>query len=288
MAASVTDLRVGVVGLGRMGSALLARMAAQGIEVCGWNRTARYDMAATVHGDLADLVAASDIIVLSLFDDAAVGGVVGRLCEHDLTGKLLVDTSTARPETLRGLQVAINRAGAAALDAPIAGGPEMVLGGKIGLYIGGASDDVARFSPVADAVAARVLHVGDLGAGATAKIFNNMMLCGYWQVLKEAMLTGRAGGLSYAQMLDILSGSPAASGAFKGRIPVLLGEESTVGFSLDGLVKDAELFADVAQSMSIEISALRAGLDSFRQVSAQGFGDADLAVMVRVALGEEA
>jgi 3-hydroxyisobutyrate dehydrogenase len=286
MAASEKDLRVGVVGLGRMGSALLARMAAQGIEVSGWNRTARQDLAATVHSDLADLVAASDIIILSLFDDVAVSSMVGRLCEFDLAGKLLVDTSTTRPETLRDLQAAIGAAGAAALDAPIAGGPEMALGGKIGFYIGGATDDVARFSPVAEAIAGRVLHVGDLGAGATAKVFNNMMLCGYWQILKEAMLTGRAGGLPYAQMLDILSGSPAASGAFKGRIAVLQGEDDTVGFSLDGLVKDAEMFSDVAQSMGIDISAGRAGLESFKQASAQGFGDADLAMMVRVALGE--
>ena len=137
---------------------------------------------------------------------------------------------------------------------------------------------------MAEAIAARVIHVGGLGAGATAKVFNNMMLCGYWEVLKEAMLTGREGGLSLEQMVEILSGSPAASPAFKGRIPVLLGETDSVGFSVAGVVKDAVLFAEVARNAGVDAPALDAALQSFRDAAAAGHGGADLAMMVRSAI----
>ncbi len=281
--------RVGVVGMGRMGSAILERLAAQGYSVSGWNRTAVSPdkVSFPMHSAMADLVAASDVIILSLFDDRAVVEVVNALCAFDLSGKLVVDTSTTNPKTLRGLEATICEAGARAVDAPISGGPEMVLAGKAGVFLGGADGDIQRFRPVVDAFAGRVTHVGKLGAGATAKVMNNMLLCGFWQVLKEAMLTGRAGGLGYAQMLDILSGSPAAPPAFIGRMPVLTGKSDRVGFALDGVVKDAELFSEVAQSLGVDITAIQAGLDSFRAASQQGLGQADLAVMVRAAVAQE-
>jgi 3-hydroxyisobutyrate dehydrogenase-like beta-hydroxyacid dehydrogenase len=265
---------------------MLERLNAQGLEVSGWNRTARPSAVSgvVVHDKLGDLVAGSDIILLSLFDDQAVQDVVQALCQFDLAGKLFVDTSTTRPETLRGLEGAISGAGAQPIDAPIAGGPDMVLAGTAGLYVGGTTPAVERFRPVAEAIAARVIHVGGLGAGATAKVFNNMMLCGYWEVLKEAMLTGREGGLSLEQMVEILSGSPAASPAFKGRIPVLLGETDSVGFSVAGVVKDAVLFAEVARNAGVDAPALDAALQSFRDAAAAGHGGADLAMMVRSAI----
>lgn len=276
-------MHVGVLGLGRMGSAILDRLGDQGFEIFGWNRTpvvAGSNTKAEIFPEIGGVVARSDIIILSLFNDQAVTDVVGRLCEHDLSGKVVVDTSTTRPDTLRDLEPLLNKAGALVADAPIAGGPDMVRAGKAGLYVGGGRAAVEQFCPVADAFAARVIHVGDLGAGATAKVFNNMMLCGYWQTLKEAMLTGQAGGLSMAQMVDILSGSPAASPAFLSRTEVLLGQSDMVGFPVSGAVKDVELFVDIAREFGVETPSINAGLESFRTAEKQGLSDFDLATMV--------
>lgn len=276
---------VGIVGLGRMGAALSQRLADGGFEVGAWNRSAvseerKKELAATVYEDLSGLTACSDILVLSLFDDAAVNDVVGQLCQLDLSGKLIVETSTVSPKTLPGLIAQIKGAGASAIDAPIAGGPEMVLAGKVGVYVGGTQPDVDRAKPVLEQFAARVLYMGDIGSGATAKIVNNMALAGFWETLREALMVGRKGGLSDAQMMNMLEGSPVANPMLKSRIPLILGQSDAVGFSVNGGVKDGELFVSVAESLGVEVPAVAAALHSLKKTQEAGFGESDLATML--------
>ena len=278
--------RIGIVGLGRMGSAIAARLSAENYTVSAWSRSGiasarAAELGIVAHDELSALATSCDIIILSLIDDAAVDAVLAQLTGLDLAGKLLVETSTVSPDTLRGHAEAITKAGGCAIDAPVAGGPGMIAGGTVGLYIGGAAADVERFMPVAKILSNRILHVGGLGDGAAAKIVNNMMLVGYWQSLKESLLVGLEAGLSRETMIAVLSGSPAASGAFKARIPVILGESTDVGFSLAGAVKDARLVAATAAQYGVEIPAMRASLKSFEAALEKGLGETDLANMVR-------
>lgn len=279
--------RIGILGLGRMGRALAARLAGQGFQVAGWTRSGAAPLAGALRitpcADIPAITAAADILLLSLSDDAAVSGVIRDLLRGDLAGKLIVDTSTIGPDTLRSHAEAIHRAGGAALDAPISGGPDMVAAGKAGFYVGGGAADMARFQPVAAALADRIHHVGALGAGAAAKIVNNMMLMGFWEALKEALQLGKRAGLDLDTMLKILSTSPAASGAFQHRLPVLKGESDAVGFPVSGVVKDGRMFSRVAAMLQVETPAITAAMISFGAYDAAGHGDEDLARMVRAA-----
>lgn len=279
--------RVGILGLGRMGRAMAARLAGQGFQVAGWTRSGVASVAGALRiaacADIPAVAVTTDILVLSLSDDAAVGAVVGALCRRNLAGKLIVDTSTVGPDTLRAQANAIAAAGAAALDAPISGGPDMVAAGKAGFYIGGAEQDVARFRTVAEALSDRIHHVGPLGSGAAAKIVNNMMLMGYWECLKEALQIGKRAGLDLDTMLKVLGTSPAASGAFQHRLPVLRGESDAVGFSVSGVVKDGVLFSRIAGTLQVGTPAIAAAIASFRAYRDEGHGEEDLARMVRAA-----
>ena len=206
---------VGIIGLGKMGSAIAVRLASCGYPVAGWTRRAATAEKAsaigiTVLADIPSLVARSRIVILSLFDDTAVNSVMEELKQCDLRNRLVVDTSTVGPDTIRSHALAIKQIGGAAMDAPIAGGPEMVLQGKASVYMGGDKADVAKFLPVARSFAIRVHHVGRLGGGASAKAVNNMMIISYWQCLKEALQFGNprrqcgpAGGRSYTPRPEI-------------------------------------------------------------------------------------
>jgi 3-hydroxyisobutyrate dehydrogenase len=283
--------RIGVLGLGRMGRAMAARLAGEGFVVAGWTRsgitedTAR-NLRLTACPDIRAAAAATDVILLSLSDDAAVTSVIEELARCDLAGKLVVDTSTVSPDTLRRLAGAIGKAGGAPLDAPISGGPDMVLAGTAGLYVGGEAGHFERFRPVAQAISNRIHHVGGLGEGAAAKIVNNMMLLGYWQCLKEAVQVGKRAGLKAEKMLEILSASPAASGAFVHRIPVILGHSDQIGFTVTGVVKDGVLISRTAQQYGVPVPAMELALTSFQACKDAGHGDADLAIMVRAAYSD--
>ncbi|WP_281067716.1 NAD(P)-dependent oxidoreductase [Neorhizobium galegae] len=285
----MTRETIGIIGLGRMGSAMARRLAAAGFSVTGWSRSgidpARADELGIAGADtLGKLAASSRILILSLMDDAAVSSVLSVLAQTGaLDGRLIVDTSTVGPQTPSAHAGALEAAGARAIDAPISGGPDQVLQGRIGLYIGGAKEDVERFLPVAEVLSDRIHHIGPLGHGAAAKLVNNMMLLGLWQTLKEALLLGQAAGLTRETMLNFLEGSPAASPALKSRLPVILGTSDAVGFSLSGVVKDARVVADLAQQLDVDLPTMGAALESFRQAQDNGHGEADLATMVRAA-----
>ena len=282
---------IGICGVGRMGSAMAKRLAEKGFKLVLWSRSGVTNDFADKHGaeialSPAALAYKADIVITSLIDDSAVEAVLGKLVETSLPGKLVVEASTVSPVTLRKYSERIKAKGGSAIDAPFSGGPEMVLSGKAGIYIGGATVDFERFNPVAEALSDRIHHAGSLGAGAAAKVVNNMMLCGYWEVLKEALLTGKQAGLSVEKMLEILLASPGGSPALRTRAPRILGEDSSVGFPVKGAIKDATLFSDVADSFGVETPAIDAALDSYKACFDAGHGDEDLSAMVRTALAQ--
>lgn len=288
MSQQLHSTHVGIIGLGRMGSAIAKRLASEGFPVSGWTRSGispqkADDLGIAAHASMDALVDVSDIIILSLIDDAAVRSVLDLLCQANISSKLIVDTSTVSPNTIRAGIEQIQKAGASAIDAPISGGPEMVANGVAGIYIGGEAIHADRFMPAAKVLSNRIVHVGGLGDGVTAKIVNNMMLVGYWQSLKEALLLGKKAGLDAETMLQILAKSPSANAILPPKIPVILGESDAVSFSVSGIVKDLTLFTDTARQLGVSTPALVAGLESYTAHLEAGHGDADLATMLHAA-----
>src|SRR6185436_12853048 len=108
-------------------------------------------------------------------------------------------------------------------------------------------------------------------------------LMGFWETLKEALTLGKRVGLSLDKMLEILKGSPAASGAFLHRMPVLLGESDAVGFSVSGVIKDGLMFRRTAEQYGVAVPAIEAAFASYSAHLEKGNGEKDLATMVRAA-----
>jgi 3-hydroxyisobutyrate dehydrogenase len=277
--------RIGVIGLGRMGRALAARLAGQGYAVTGWTRSGADPAAARAAGfaaapSLVDAVSASDVLLLSLFDDAAVQDVLARLATLDLSGRLVVETSTVSPDVVRRAAPAIEAAGGRIIDAPISGGPEMVAAGTIGLFVGGAAEDLARFAPIAASLTPRAVPVGALGAGHAAKIVNNVALGGAWQAMIESMRLGARLGLDLPTMVELLKESPASNPSFRTRVPKILGEDGEVGFPVAGVVKDQTLFLRIAEAAGESLPALTAARGNFAAAAEAGLADEDLARVI--------
>jgi 3-hydroxyisobutyrate dehydrogenase len=277
------DERIGVIGLGRMGGALAARLGAEGLAVTGWTRSgAAPPPGISAAATMEDAVAASDILILSLFDDAAVRETLDRLARLDVSGRLLIETSTIAPDVVRAAAPAIEAAGGRIVDAPVSGGPEMVAAGTIGLFIGGAPADIARFAPVAARLTAQVFQVGPLGAGHAAKIVNNTAMGGAWQAMIESFRLGVRLGLYLETMLLIMETSPATPPGIRARIPKMRGEDVTVGFSVAGILKDQDLFLAAAEAAGEPLPALAAARENFRKAAEAGHAGADLAMVIPV------
>lgn len=248
--------RIGIIGLGRMGSAIAQRMAAEGLAVLGWTRSGRLIEGVEAASDLETLVKQSDTLILSLFDDAAVAGILDALLALDLKGKQIIETSTVIPSLLVDRIDKIAASGATAVDAPISGGPELVLAGSCGIFIGGDDASAARARDSLAAISERIFHVGPLGTGLVMKVINNGMLQTYFGGLAELMPLARQAGLPLETAMRILCGGPAGTPMVTARIPKILGEDKSIGFANSAVFKDNDVFQRVLDSYGLSSPAL--------------------------------
>lgn len=267
--------RIGVIGLGRMGAAMAQRFAGQGVPVTGWTRSGRGVEGVASAPDLASLVAASDVLVTSLFDDAAVAETLDALLGLDLSGKLIVETSTVVPGVVKARADRGAALGAAVVDAPVSGGPELVAAGQCGIFLGGDEAAAARALEALKALTDRIFHVGPLGTGLVMKTINNGMIQVYMAGLTEQLRLARRAGLPMETALNILCGGPAAMPAIRDRMPRILGQDTTVGFPVSGMHKDNDVFRRVAAEAGVETPALAVAEQVFETAIDAGLAEAD-------------
>ncbi len=279
--------RIGVVGLGRMGSAIAQRMTAEGLDVRGWTRSGRIVDGVAIAPDLGSLVSHSDIVILSLLNDAAVAETLDAILGNDLAGKLIIETSTVTPGVLMDRIDAIRDKGATAVDAPISGGPELVQAGACGIFIGGDNAAAERAQKTLSAISGRIFHVGPLGAGLVMKTINNSMIHTYLAGLADLMPLARAGGMPLETVIKIVAGGPAGMPVLVDRVPRVLGEDDSVGFDIRSAFKDNHVFREVLASYGLRsptMERLRAQEDA---VEKAGLWDHDVAALISLAYGGE-
>jgi 3-hydroxyisobutyrate dehydrogenase len=277
--------RIGVIGLGRMGSAIARRLVAQGAEVAGWTRSGRALEGVAQAPDLATLVSRSDVLILSLFDDAAVAEMLDALLRHDLSGRLILETSTVVPQILIERADAFAKKGAQVADAPISGGPEMVAAGTCGIFVGAEPEVADRAVAVLRGLTPRVLHMGPLGAGMVMKTINNGMIQIYGAGLTEMLRVAKRAGIALEDVLTVLNAGPAGTDFIRARTPKIVGEDPSVGFTLNGVLKDNGVFRRVAEGFGAGSQTLEiAGRQQAQQVE-DGLGEQDLAAGFAVAYG---
>ncbi len=259
------------------------RMTAEGLAVLGWTRSGRAIEGVEITQDLKTLVAGSDTLILSLFGDEAVAEVLDTLLTFNLKGKQIIETSTVMPDLLKSRIKQISDQGASAVDAPISGGPELVLAGSCGIFIGGNDVSAARARESLAAISGRIIHVGPLGTGLIMKVINNGMIQTYFTGLSDLMPLAKQAGLPLETALRILCGGPAGMPMITNRIAKVLGEDKEVGFGLNTAFKDNDVFRRVLSSFGLSSPALE-NFDLLKDgVIEAGLWESDPAALINLA-----
>jgi 3-hydroxyisobutyrate dehydrogenase len=236
-------MRVGLVGLGRMGAAMAGRLVEMGAEVAGFD----LDPARGGLPRLADV--AAPVVILSLPEEKAVGAVLAALLPALPQGAVIADTSTLSPLAARDFAARAAAAGIAYLDAPVSGGPAGAAAGTLTVMAGGEAAALDRARPALDRIAARIMHVGAAGAGQVAKLVNNLLVATHLVAAGEALRLGRLAGVEPEALLPVINAASGRSAATEVNLPrwVLPGVES--GFTAGLMRKDVRLAMELAQAV---------------------------------------
>ncbi len=277
-------MNVAVLGLGRMGQAIAARLLDAGHQVTVWNRTpGRADdlvaSGAVEATSVPEAVAGADAVLASLSGDDAVQQVL--LPDGEPIAGLegvLIDCSTVAPATSRW---EADHYRDCFVACPIAGAPQAVQSGTARLIVAGPAPAIQRANPVLESLSNSRQDAGDdAGTAAIIKLLNNYLLLSGLVVLADAVAVGQASGFSDSDLAGLLNELPVIAPGLKNRIEGLLTDHHDPWFSVDLASKDLRLFGELADQAGLRLGALDAAQASYRAAGERGLGERDLTAVI--------
>ncbi len=279
-------MQVGIVGLGSMGLAMARRLHDRGTAPIGFDLDSARCAAARVAGiDVAMDAAgcAAPVVLLSLPHDRAVAAVLEALWPALPPGAVIADTSTLDPLAARRFAAEAAARGVAYLDTPVSGGPGGAAAGTLAMMVGGEGSALDHARSVLEQVAARILHVGEAGAGQVAKLVNNLLVATHLVAAGEALRLGMRAGVAVEALLPVINAASGRSAATEVNFPrwILPGSFDS-GFAAGLMRKDVRLALALAEAAGAPLDACARAAAAW-EASAVGDGEDFNRVAARIA-----
>jgi 3-hydroxyisobutyrate dehydrogenase len=281
-------MKIGIVGTGRMGTAIAQRLLELGHEVGVWNRTAdnareACDSGATWTPTLVELVNESEAVISFLLDNAAVEhtylGIQGLLTGR-AEGGLFIDMSTVSPDTHLGIALRMASRHADFIECPVSGSIPLARSGALVGFVGGEEAAFTRARPLLELLCRRVERVGPVGAGGRMKLAANLLLTVFWQALGEALLLINPSATDAARAIDLLADSNIGAAILRTRaaqiVAAMNGNSSgAAAFDVDTMRKDLRYMAQEASARGGSLPLVDRTLECFDRASREGRGAVD-------------
>ena len=284
-------MKVGFVGIGRMGEVMAGRILAAGHDVVVYNRSpgktdALAKQGATVAKDLAGAVKGREVVITMLTDDAALRTVVldQGLLKALEANAVHVAMGTHSVDVIREVAKAHAEGNRAFVAAPVMGRPEVVAANQGTVVPGGAPEAVAKARPLFEAIAPRVFVAGPTAeAAAAVKIGNNFVLGCAIEALAEGFSLVRKYGVDTKVFYDVLTEGLFGASAYKSYGNIISKQAyDHAGFTARLGLKDANLALAAGQAAGVPLPSANVWRDSLIDAIAHGEGDKDWAIMGRV------
>ncbi|WP_051324578.1 NAD(P)-dependent oxidoreductase [Candidatus Solirubrobacter pratensis] len=286
--------RCGVLGVGALGSAIAARLAAVGVEVAAYDVDAdRVAALAELGVDAADspggLADRSDIVLVVLPDtpeiETALGGETG--LEAGLRdGAALLVVSTVKPSTAQDLARRLGPRGVDILDTPVSGGPVAARAGALAIMAGGSDAAYARCLPLLETLG-RPVHVGPIGHGEIAKLANNLMGSVIALGIAEGLALAAKAGADLDKVREAIAAGSGASWILNDWLPrTVLAGRTDADFAVDLMVKDMDVLEAYARELGVPLRAGELARETFTGLRDTGHGAQDFSVLVAMSAAE--
>jgi 3-hydroxyisobutyrate dehydrogenase-like beta-hydroxyacid dehydrogenase len=286
---------VGFIGLGTMGAPMARNILKAGhrlivSDVQPASVAKLTSMGASTAVTPREVAAGSEVVITMLPDApdverVALGpdGIVAGL----RAGSVYIDMSTIDPGTTRKVGAAVAAKGAAMIDSPVGKTADAAVAGTLTLMVGGDEAIVARCRPLLDCMGTDFFHCGELGAGQTMKLINNLLATAVSEASIEALVAGAKSGLALDVMTSVLRTTMAWNNALAIALPKRpLAGDFSPGFMMKLAQKDCRLALRMVESLGVAAPVGRAALASVDEAIERGLQDHDVGALLK--LREEA
>ena len=264
--------KIGIIGLGMMGRGIGINLLKAGFPLSFLQRSAKSSQddviaqGAKPLSSITEVTKSSDVILLCLTGSAQVEEVifgVDGVLAHLLPGSILIDLSTAIPESTLKVAQAIHDAGGFYLDSPMTRTPKEALEGRLNVLVGGDPDLLEQCRPILKCFTENIVYAGPLSSGHRLKLIHNFVALGYASVLAEAAACANLANVDSRVLLQVLE-TGAGNGAILNRMKGFIqsGDDASFQFTLENAVKDLGYYS----AMVGELGAFSVAADATQKI----------------------
>lgn len=284
-------MKVGFIGLGVMGKNMAANVLKGGYKLKVYDVVESIvaefkENGAEVGSSPADASKDCDIIMTSLPNSQIVENVIlgkNGVLEGAKEGAIIVDLSSITPKTIQNIYNKCREKGVEVIDAPVSGGVAGAEAGTLTIMVGGKKETLEKAMPVLECVGKKINHVGEVGAGDTVKLVNNLLLGVNMVACAEAMALGTKAGIKPEVLYEIISQSSGSSYALKAKYEKYIAKGNfEPGFMIDLQYKDLQLAVSTAKDLKAPLFMGNTAQQIFETARAEGLGRKDISAVINV------
>lgn len=271
--------KVGVIGLGIIGSRVAENLRNAGFHTYVWNRSPKPEP--NFLSSPEEVARLSEAIQIFVRDGEALLEVIGAMKGALTRRHLVINHSTTDPEAATQAAAQVEETHAAFLNAPFTGSREAAEKGALVYYAGGDPEIVNRARALLEATAKEVLYLGSVGEVAVLKIATNLMGAAAVQALAEAYALTVASGIEPERLSQALEYHGAGSPLTATKLPGIIAENYEPHFTLENMLKDAQFAISLGNRHKLDLPALSTTASVMFKAIQKGWADDDFSVLAK-------
>lgn len=280
---TLKEKKIGFIGLGIMGKPMVKNLCKAGYDVHVFDLNQKnidivVEAGAKAASSNEELGKTCDVIITMVPNSPQVKAVM--LGESGLVnvmkeGQDFIDCSSINPVASKEIGAELAKKGIRMLDAPVSGGEPKAIDGTLSFMVGGPQDMFDEYKPILETMGSSVVRCGELGAGNTTKLANQIIVACNIQACAEAFTLAQKAGVDPALVFEAIKGGLAGSTVMNSKVPMMLEGNENPGFRIDLHIKDLNNALDCAHSVGATVPMTAEVQEIFQWLHNHGKGAAD-------------
>ena len=253
-------MKIGFIGMGIMGKPMALNLLKAGYDVTVSNRNmAKCEpvvAAGAKPGSYIEVAESCDVVITMLPNGPQVKAVMlgeKGVAAHMKPGSTFIDMSSINPVDSKELCAEVGKYGVEMLDAPVSGGEPKAIDGTLSIMVGGKQEVFDKYKDMLGAMGSSVVRCGEVGAGNTTKLANQIIVACNIQALAEALTLAQKAGVDPSLVFDAIKGGLAGSTVMNAKAPMMIAGNDKPGFKIDLHIKDLNNALDCAHAVGAPV-----------------------------------
>lgn len=279
--------KVGFIGLGNMGAGMAKNILTTGDPVMLFDMVE--EKLKSFEGTGAQLAAGidqiakeCDVIIFSLPAPPHVKSVMDTIIANGHGGQTVLDMSTVGPDTSKEMHAAAAEKGITYIDCPVSGGKVGAEAGNLTIMVGATEEEAASVAKYLEVMSKQIYYMGAIGGGTSIKLINNFMSFSMAVINAEAINMAEHMNIPLEKFYEVILNSSGGNNNLKGKKPKVLAHDLSANFTVNLVVKDLELAADLCRKAGIPNFSANNAIQWFRLAQAMGYAEKDASSLVYI------